>query len=349
MKNEFNLPQKVFDIIINQTNNYVPVGIEYLLRESRNRQYGQREVLVYFEGENVSILGESDLSIYENSEFIKIRASLIVQIIQEYIQKYPHIKNRIKLAIPIAFSDTADTQLQEIPCLTFSKRAYSNNILIPSVNNLIGYISESQVNVFDQPLLSKEDKMCFVGSFTDNELKESTRIQLAKMALKYPDKFFCKIIRPPKFNIEEYNKIYEDTKATFQETADEVFINDEAKIPLSDQLPYKFQITADGHTCAWARLPWQMQSNSVPIKIRNRLYGWQEWFYPLLDPASHFLEVDIDDLIPTFEYLKNNVREQVRIDQAGRDFVSEFLSEEIAKSYLVQTILILSAKFKGLQ
>lgn len=352
MKNEFDLPQKVFDIIIKETNHYTPVGVEYLLREAKNRKYGEREVLVYFDGDNAQVLGKQDLDIYENSEFIKIRAALIANIIKEYTEKYPHIKDKIKLVIPFAFSDTSDTQVQNIPCLTFSKRAYSNNILIPSINNLAGYTDVSlfpQINGYDIPLLSKEDKMCFVGSFTDNELKESTRIQIAKLALKNPDKFFCRIIRPPRFNEDEYNKIYIDTKATFQETADEVFINSESKITLDKQLPYKFQITADGHTCAWARLPWQMQSNSVPLKIRNRLYDWQEWFYPLLDPASHFLEVDIDDLIPTFEYLKNNVREQVRIDQAGRDFVSEFLSEEIAKSYLVQTILILSAKFKGLQ
>lgn len=349
IKNEFDLPQEVFNIILKETANYNPVGVNFLMAENKARKYGAKELLIRFGEGNVSIIGEEHLKVYENSEFIQARAALIGSIYIKYIEQYPWIKDQINLVVPFAFSDTADTQLQDIPCIAFSKRAYSNNILIPSVNNLLGYSPESQIEMIDIPLKYKVNKMCFVGSFTDTELKDSTRLQIAKLAAKDPERFFCRIVRPPNFNEDEYNKIYYLAKSSLGESAEEILINSEKKIQMDQQLPYKYQLCVDGVTCPWQRLPWQMRANCIPIKIRNRHYEWKEWFYPLLDRSLHFLEVDIDDIVDTFEYIKENPEEQIRINEAGKEFVSSYLSKDIAEKYLIQTLLILSAKFRGIQ
>ena len=113
---------------------------------------------------------------------------------------------------------------------------------------------------------------------------------------------------------------------------------------IEDQIAHRYQLCVDGHTCAWARLPWQMQSNCVPIKIRNRRHDWKEWFYYLLNPCKHFLEVDIEDLSIAYEYLKNNPQAENDIVQAGKDFVSKYYSENFAKEVLMETLILLNKK-----
>jgi hypothetical protein len=156
--------------------------------------------------------------------------------------------------------------------------------------------------------------------------------------------YFCRLLRPPKMEEEPFVAAMARCKEIHPNLSDEIILNHEQKLPLRDQLEYKFQICIDGHTCAWARLPWQMKANCVPIRIRNRQHAWREWFYPLLDSSKHFLHVDIDEVDMAYDYLVNTPHAQEDINQAGKRFVNKYLSKEMALNVFIQTLLLLNEK-----
>ena len=98
-------------------------------------------------------------------------------------------------------------------------------------------------------------------------------------------------------------------------------------IPISDHLYYKYLVSIDGWTAAWARVPWIMLSNSVLFKQGSNKI---EWFYDALKPNVHYLPIaeDLSDLLSQMEYAKLHDEEMKKISDNATDFVRSFLSPD---------------------
>ena len=341
------LPQEVRNIIESETSTFKNYTTRYILD---NYQLGDSDMILRFKGDEVHVLKRQ-----ENERFlVEARAGSLAAWLYEQNKLNPGKYKDLDLTIPVCFSDTSNTPLQEIPCLVFSKTSFSNNILIPSLNNMLDSPEITMVNVSDSPTFKKNPSVCFVGSLTgntSNDMGNNVRIQLLKELIGWEeDSRFLRLIRPPKMENgeERFEKtILEISKMIPSQGIENIkkyVHNSEERCKIEEQLNFRYQLCVDGHTCAWARLPWQMQSNCVPIKIRNRRHDWKEWFYYLLNPCKHFLEVDIEDLSIAYEYLKNNPQAENDIVQAGKDFISKYYSSDFAKEILMETLMLLNKK-----
>ena len=339
------LPKEVRQIIKDETSSFKNYTIEYILG---NYNIGSSDMILRFKKDEVQIIKRTD----SDRELLDIRSRSLATWVHEKYHENPEKYKDLDVMLPVCLSDTSNTPLQEIPCLVFSKTSFSNNILIPSVNNLIESPEITLVNAFDSPTHKKRDAVCFAGSLTGtSEMEDNVRLQLLKELIEWEDSSrFIQLIRPPKLNggKERFEDIILNIAKCMPnqgiENIKKYILNSEAKVSIAEQLGYRYQLCVDGHTCAWARLPWQMQSNCVPIKIRNKRHDWKEWFYYLLNPCKHFLEVDIEDLSIAYEYLKNNPQAENDIVQAGKDFVSKYYSEDFAKEVLMETLILLNKK-----
>ena len=298
------VPDEVFDLVDRQTEFFRDLTADYIIN---NYELGKSDLIVRFEKGNVQIIKNEEL--FQNKHLVNVRMSQIANLFQKKLMKHPVLRD-IDVIVPFCLSDSTEPQMQKIPCLTFCKKAHSNNILIPSLNALSGYWEISSVDFFDHPLHQKIDKMCFAGSLTGNttEPRYNSRLKVAAQASKNPEKYFCKVFRPPLTDKEQFQRTIDRCKEHYgiyeqSPISDEVLLNSEEGVGIPEQLKYKFQICADGHVATWSRLPWQMSANCIPLKIRNSQDTWVEWFYPLLDCSKHVLEFDIEDIDEVYEYL----------------------------------------------
>jgi len=309
-----------------------------------NFKSGPSEIICRFQGNKMANL--TNLEGFQKSKLINVRCTAIAHFMAELYNKYSAIMEDMDVIVPFSFSDMSTAPRQRIPSLTFCKSPNSNNILIPSVNNLVGYAELEHVAMYDYPLLEKRDEMCFVGSFTNVEwngkgMEHNQRLQIAALAAEHPQ-LYSKLIAPKDFG-ESFKEVHAKAIELFPALADpEIFTTQYDNVEIKDQLHRKYQICVDGHVCAWARLPWQLGSNSVPIKIRNPDFAFKEWYYPLLDFNKHCLEINLEDLDEVFEYLVHSPDEQLAIAGRGKTFVEEYITPDLGQRILLWTILLLS-------
>ena len=330
----------IYKLIEDETSSFKNFTSNYMVE---NYKLGVSDVIIRFYKGQLHVIKNGEL--INNKKIVNVRSKLIAAYFKDACNKYPGVMDGIDLIIPVCFSDTSDDPLQEIPCLVFSKTAFSNNILIPSPNNFIGHWEVERVNIADSPLERKQNKICFVGSLTGTMVNPQDNMRLKVMSkLSKQDDHFARLLRPPQVPDEDWQNQLETIKKYFPDIDESKILNEHVKIDIEEQLKYKYQICVDGHSCAWARLPWQMSSNSVPLKIRNSRHNWMEWFYPLLKPNKHFLEIDIEELDMAYNYLENNPQARNDISEAGKKFVRDYCSSELALDVFAQTLILLNKK-----
>ncbi len=340
---ELRISDEIADIVHEQVNrfNFSPM---YILDHYR---LGESDLILRFKQDKVGILKNMELM---SRNLIDVRCKILSTIIVDLYKKYPGIMNKLDVVMPICLSDLNDKIMRHIPCLTFSKHRSSNNILIPSINNLGYYKEYEYVDMLDRPLFHKIDQMCVAASLTNiywngKGIEHNQRLQVGELAATNPTAFFCRIMKPPKFGDEEWVEVCDKVKDSYPNLySSECFVHEEDRVDMSTQLKYKFQLCMDGHTCAWARLPWQLKSNSVTMKIRKPHADYVEWFYYLLRPGKEFLEVDMDDLEDVYEYIRHEPEHQLDISNAASSFVDKYLNNDLAQRIFLYTLLCLGKK-----
>jgi hypothetical protein len=344
-KKILNIPDDIDDLVKHQVSFFRKFTPQYIYDHYK---VGVADMVVHFYKDEIRLVKNSEA--IKNRFSVDHRSKVIATIIKNLYnnQDYKKIIDNLNLTVPFCFSDTPDNKLQNIPCLTFSKNSFSNNILIPSLNSIIDYVEYEHVDYTDRPLLHKKEKMCFVGSLTNigwngYGIQANQRLQIASMAEQNPDSWFCKILRPPKFEDKEWDDVVKEVESNFPAILESGhFCNTSEKISISDQLRYKYQVCIDGHTCAWARLPWQMKSNSVVFKIKNNKDNFVEWFYPLLESSKHFLELETHYVMDAYEHMIHDVEYQQYICSNASDFVNKYLNSDISKRILLYTLHLLN-------
>lgn len=315
-----------------------------------NFDFGPNDVLVRFQKGKMANLKNTQS--FDTSQLVNVRTKAIAALMDRLYGEagFADVMDDLDLIIPFSFSDMSTAPRQQIPTLTFSKEQNSNNIVIPSINNLVGYAEIEHVSMYDYPLLDKNDEACFVGSLTNiywngKGIAANQRLQLANYAKGEECPFFARVLPPKTYDEEEFAKVYAEVTEVFPNLASgEEFSQQKERVEIRKQLDYKYQLCVDGHVCAWARLPWQLYANCVPIKIRNPDFKFMEWYYPLLDFSKDCLEINMDQLPEVIEWLKNDPEEQMAISQRGKSFVQQYINPDLGQRILLWTILLLSEK-----
>ncbi len=108
------------------------------------------------------------------------------------------------------------------------------------------------------------------------------------------------------------------------------------------QLKSKFLLNIDGHTAAWTRPIWQLQSNSVMLKQNSEL---TQWYYAALVPNVHFIPVESDP-IAIINKIKDYTDEELyKIAKNG----SEFAENNLTINDMVAYIALVLQKYERLQ
>ncbi len=332
---------EIFRLVESQTSSFKDYTAQHVLD---SYQIGKSDIVLHFSKGTMSIASDPS-QLFQNKHIVNVRTKQVGNLFARALSKHPDLVN-VDLFVPICLSDATEPQMQNIPALVFCKKTYSNHILIPTINNFEGHWEVEQVNMADSPLHTKENKICFVGSLTGrmDDVKNNQRVIIANNASVRKDRYHCKLLRPPLYDPDEFQECIDRCKKEYPAISDDVLINSDSRVDLPSQLKYKFQLCVDGHVSAWARLPWQMASNSIPFKLRNRKDSWVEWFYPLLDFSKHCIELDLEDIDEAYEYFVNNPQYQDDVNQAGKDFVKKYCGPELAMDVFAQTLLLLNQK-----
>ena len=104
-------------------------------------------------------------------------------------------------------------------------------------------------------------------------------------------------------------------------------------IPIPDHLKYKYLISIDGERCAWERLVWHLESNSLTLKL---LSSQVQWFYKGLSPFVHYVPVKNEsDLLKKVAWAEAHPLEVEHIIQNANSFVKDNLSIEDMYHYFL--------------
>ncbi len=109
-------------------------------------------------------------------------------------------------------------------------------------------------------------------------------------------------------------------------------------ISIFDHIKYKYQILADGFSCAYSRAYWQLFSNSLIFKQASPEI---QWYYNELKPDVHYIEVynDYSDLIQKIEFAMNHDEFAQKIVANANEFAKSHLKQEDIMLYLYLVIL----------
>ena len=254
------------------------------------------------------------------------RQNQIVQFVSECCKL---LDTPINLIINIG---THDSYKCDLGIMVFSlENSNEKNILIPdlySMDEYGGKLNKKDEFVFE----SKKNKAIFIGSTTgDSNSKYNERLQLCS---KYADhnNIKCYISNFVQINMDEmknehpnYNKFASNN------------------ISIQEQLKYKYIINVDGNTCAWDRVPWILNSNSLLLKKKSTQ---KCWYYDLLIKNEHYIEFEDDSEI---EHIINTISasECNRIIKNANKFCNDYLKKICHMTYMAKLLYYLSKKNKN--
>jgi len=245
----------------------------------------------------------------EASQVIKIRINYILP----YIQKYFYSKSpnkKISFLVHLGDSNQKYTNIN-IPIISFAKKKYLPDILIPNVDFFTGLFKTllGQTIHYDIEFDQKITGSCFAGSST-GQMECNKRIRYC-LSMQNKPNTYAKITSLLQGSLDEWSKIFPNI----------VNIIDQTYMSIEDQLKYKVLVNIDGNTLCYSRLYWQILSNSIPVYIEPDSSSTQ--FFDTDEMKKYYFISSIDDTTSLYEYiLNNNHQEQI------------LLSKQKAKIYL---------------
>lgn len=158
---------------------------------------------------------------------------------------------------------------------------------------------------------TKIDKIGFYGVTTGNtNPKENQRLKICQWSLGNRDISDFYITRVAQI---EPMKILE-TYPAFKDMT-------HAPIPQHEQYRYKFLLDIDGNTNRWDI--WHLNTKSLTFKhdTMDML-----WYYPLLHPEMHYVDVNVYNMRQKYEYYINNQTIAEHIIYNANTFVKNFIT-----------------------
>ncbi len=113
---------------------------------------------------------------------------------------------------------------------------------------------------------------------------------------------------------------------------------------LQDHLKYKYQILADGNTCAYSKAFWGWFCNSVVFKQESKNI---QWYYGSLKPFVHYIPVaeDFSDLVDKIQWA-NEHEEEVRGIVANTNL---FAKKNLSHAQVMHYFYLVLKQYSSLQ
>ena len=149
--------------------------------------------------------------------------------------------------------------------LCFTTEPISNNIQIPDPQVFYRMESIKTDLENDTPFDSKIDKINFVGSDTDSRYDENGFTQRIRFCIKAKnnDRVFARIA---------------DIRSSFSQTLKDISTK---KLPICEQIRYKYILDIDGESVSWDKIPWAFLSNSYLIHLKSE-HHYHTWYYSFI-------------------------------------------------------------------
>jgi hypothetical protein len=258
----------------------------------------------------------------------KSRADGVLNFIKKVCNIFP---KKINCKIAIGLGDSHDCHKEGI--MVFSKNKDSKCILIPdlySMNNYGGKISKRD-NI---PFSKKINESLFIGATTgSNNPEKNDRLKLCNYALnnKNIKAYINTLCQIPEVKIA---KTYPKYKS---------FLH--SSLSIETQIKNKYLINIDGNTCAWDRLPWILNSNSICFKKKSNN---KCWYYDLLENNKHYVEFEEpNNITEIMNNLNSNQNRCINIIKNANLFVDEYLNEDALMLYMGNLLYNISLNNKN--
>jgi hypothetical protein len=273
---------------------------------------------------NVSFLTKTN-----NSDHWKHRRHGVINFVEKCC-KLLDPQNPINLVINVGLHDAYH---EDLGIMVFSLRPENKtNLVIPDLYAMDNYGGKlNNIDNFNNN--SKIKGAIFIGSATGPSNPENNqRLQLCNKYVNHKN-IKCYI----SWFLPEY---YFNPKITTIFPNYELFKSN--NIDINTQLKYKYVISVDGHTTAWDRVPWILNSKSVLLKKKS---SHKNWYYDFLIKNEHYIEFDDDSEL---ENIINNTSDDEckRIIDNANNFVKNYLHEISHLTYMSKLLYYLSLNNK---
>ena len=242
--------------------------------------------------------------------------------------------------MPSNIKTDTEQEAAEFPALLMSKNINSpyekDKILIP--DNFVAHrawkaLTEGiiQANIH-HPWENKTDKIFWRGGTSNGTYDIKNFDKLPRLKLVILSKLFPDLI-DAEFSVITHQ--FPDTSgAKNMKKLLKILFNDPKEVKEVDHLEYKYLVSIDGNTCAWARVPWIMLSNSVLLKQET---DNMEWFYPALKPYVNYapLNTELTDIFSQAEWMKTHDDELKQISNNATNFAMNNLMSEHIDTHMV--------------
>lgn len=260
--------------------------------------------------------GNINIEALENPDNnINYRLSLIIPYIYNYISSY-HPKN---FKIILSLGDIIQDQYK-IPSIAFTKKKHIKCFLIPNIDFFTGVIYNSLKEVIanDIPFNNKFNKAIFVGSSTGS-FDDNIRIKFCQITKHYDNIESC------------IHNLCQAEKSRWVERYADIDSYLCSGFSITDQIKRKIVINIDGNTVCWSRLYWQMQSNSIPVYIKNTESDIQ--FFDYIDSSNGYISCSLIDAVETITNILSYPMSRINeINQYGQSYIKLCFDDYIANS-----------------
>ena len=226
--------------------------------------------------------------------------------------------------------------------LTFGKTQHHNSVCFPDLYQLENYDGKiDYVKAQNLPFQSKKSKVVFAGVSTGSmEIENNDRVNMCIWSIKDSwamHNTYFKITKIVQMEHEYFNnylsKLHLKTKNVCSDFYD-----------IPSQLNYKYIMSIDGNGYAWDRPVWVMASKSLLFK-HNRDVNHLGWYYELLKPDLHFVEVNKNNIENKFNFYQNNPNIAEEMIKNANNFVDTYCNKSAVTKYLQHFFTSLSDRY----
>jgi hypothetical protein len=240
------------------------------------------------------------------------REQIVFHFIKNVAQSFP-LPINLKMNISLH-----DKENDREGLFVFSKFKHQKQFLLPDLYAMMEY--SSKIDRMDNiSIHDKQHGAIFIGSSTgDLNAIVNERLQLCNY-YKNHNFIKCYISNVCQISHNDVSFVYPEYNFFLKR-----------HMQLSEQLIYKYVISVDGNTCAWDRVPWTLNSNSVSLKKKSET---ECWYYTAMKPDIHYIEFgDNSEIIDIVNNTSNKTREEI-VKNANK-FVDDYIRVHNQQMYL---------------
>lgn len=177
---------------------------------------------------------------------------------------------------------------------------------------------------------NKKETAFFRGSATGYPtLKNNQRLQIAKLSQEWNGRDDLLNAGITSYNPKD--KVEIDRTMTFIKK-DELNIQLSEKIPMNEQIEYKYILSIAGHSGGVNRISWILQSGCLWLKVKplDIIDATDSWYTPLLKEGEHYIEIteDLSNLEEKIIWCRNNDDKCKQIVENAKNIYNNYFTKD---------------------